>query len=154
MMKRSLAIVTLVILALAVPASMLAQQNSKAEKKVRAVIDELKQAQLKGGAEGAAILEKYFADDYVRIFTDGRVFNKAETLGSFRTGKTKYESFEYSDLKIRIYGHTALATAIVKTTGTTYGGSTSPTGVRWTQVFVKRTGKWQPVLTQTTRLAS
>jgi hypothetical protein len=135
------------------PATVLAQ-GSEAEKEVRAVIEEARQAQLKGDAEGAAILEKCFADEYIRIFTDGRVFNKAQTLDNVRTGKTRYESFEYSDLKIRFYGKTAVATAIVKTTGTTYGVATSPTGVRWTQVLVKRNGKWQPVLTQTTRLAS
>ena len=153
MKKRSLAIVTLVILALAVPVQMLAQQ-SKAEKEVRAVIEESRQAQLKGGAEGAAILEKSFADDYTRIMTDGRIFNKTQTLDNFRAGKTKYESFEISDLKIRIYGNTAVAIAFAKTTGTTYSVATSPTGVRLTQVLVKRNGKWQAVLTQTTRLAS
>jgi len=154
MMKRSLAIVTFVIFALALPASMLAQQNSKEEKEIRFAIEEFRQAQLKGGAEGAAILEKSFADDYTRIMTDGRIFNKTQTLDNFRAGKTKYESFEISDLKIRIYGNTAVAIAFAKTTGTTYGVATSPTGVRLTQVLVKRNGKWQAVLTQTTRLAS
>jgi hypothetical protein len=47
-MKRSLAIVTLVILALTVPASMLAQQNSKAEKEVLAVVEEIRQSVIKG----------------------------------------------------------------------------------------------------------
>jgi hypothetical protein len=154
MMKRSLVIVTFVIFALALPASMLAQQNSKEEKEIRFAIEEFRQAQLKGGAEGAAILEKSFADDYTRIMTDGRIFNKTQTLDNFRAGKTKYESFEISDLKIRIYGNTAAAIAFAKTTGTTYGVATSPTGVRLTQVLVKRNGKWQAVLTQTTRLAS
>jgi len=154
MMKRSLAIVTLVILALAVPASILAQQNSKSEKDVRATLEEFRQANLKGGAEGAAILEKIYADDYARISTEGGVFGKAQALDSIKAGKTKYQSLEYSDLKIRIYGHTAVVTAIVKSTGTTYGVATSPIGVRWTQILVKRNGKWQAVLLQTTGLAS
>ncbi len=58
MMKRSLAIVMLVVFALAIPASMLAQQ-SKAEKEVRATLEQFRQANLKGGAEGAAIFAKY-----------------------------------------------------------------------------------------------
>jgi hypothetical protein len=151
-MKPRLVIVTLLILTLAVPATMLAQQ-SKAEQEVRAAIEESRQAQLKGGAEGAAILEKSFADDYTRIFTDGRMFNKKQTLDNFRAGKIKYESFEISDLRIRIYGNTAVSTAFAKTTGTTYGVATSPTGVRQTQVLVKRNGKWQAVLAQTTKLS-
>jgi len=152
-MKPRFVIVMLVILALAVPATMLAQQ-SKAEKEVRAALEEFRQANLKGGAEGAAILEKSLADDYTRILNNGAVGGKAQSLDNLRTGKTRYESFEYSDLKIRIYGKTAVVTAIVKTTGATYGMATSPTGVRWTQILVKRNGKWQPVLTQSTRLAS
>jgi len=152
-MKPRFVIVMLIVLALAVPATMLAQQ-SKAEKEVLAALEEFKQANLKGGAEGAAILEKLYADDYTRIMTDGAIYRKAQTLDSLRAGKTKYESFQYSDVKIRVYGNTAVVTAIVKTVGTTYGGPTSPTGVRWTQVLVKRGGKWQPVLLQTTRLAS
>ena len=151
-MKPLFVIVMLVILAMAVPATMLAQQ-SKAEQEVRAAIEESRQAQLKGGAEGAAILEKSFADDYTRIFTDGRIFNKKQTLDNFRAGKIKYESFEISDLRIRIYGNTAVSSAFAKTTGTTYGVATSPTGVRQTQVLVKRNGKWQAVLAQTTRIA-
>jgi len=59
MMKRSLAIATLVILALAVPATLLAQQNSKAEKEVRALIEQSRQVNLKGGSEAAAFAEKY-----------------------------------------------------------------------------------------------
>jgi hypothetical protein len=152
MTKRSLAIVTLVILALAVPASMLAQQ-SKAEKEVRSTLEQFRQANLTGGAEGAAILEQLLADDYARIFNDGSVYVKAQTLENLRAGKTKYQSFEFSDLKIRVYGNTAVATAFVKTSGSTYGVATSPTGVRWTQFLVKRNGKWQPVLLQTTMLA-
>jgi hypothetical protein len=151
-MNSRLVIIGLLIIALVVPLTMLAQQ-SKAEKEVRAAIEESRQAQLKGGAEGAAILEKFFADDYTRIFTDGKIFDKKQTLDNFRAGKIKYESFEISDLKIRIYGNTAVSTAFAKTTGTTYGVATSPTGVRQTQVLVKRNGKWQAVLAQTTRIA-
>jgi hypothetical protein len=152
-MKPRFVITVLVILALAAPVQMLAQ-GSKAEKEVRAALEEFRQANLKGGAEGAAILEKSLADDYTRILTNGAVSGKAQSLDNLRAGKTRYESFEYSDLKIRIYGNTAVVTAVVKTIGTTYGMATSPTGVRWTQILVKRNGKWQPVLTQTTRLAS
>jgi hypothetical protein len=152
-MKPHLMVVVLLLLAFAVPAPMMAQ-GSKAENEVRATIEEFRQANLKGGAEGAAILEKRLADDYTRITTDGAVYQKAQSLDNLRAGKTRYQSFEYSDLKIRIYGNTAVVTAIVKTNGATYGVASSPTGVRWTQVLVKRDGKWQPVLTQTTRLAS
>jgi hypothetical protein len=56
-MKPRFLIAVLLVIALIVPAWMLAQQNSKAEKEIRAVLDELREANLKGGAEGAAILD-------------------------------------------------------------------------------------------------
>jgi len=65
-MKPRLVIVMLLVLALGVSVSMLAQ-GSKAEQEVRAVIDELQKANLMGGAEAAAIFDKILADDLTRI---------------------------------------------------------------------------------------
>jgi ABC-type sugar transport system substrate-binding protein len=79
-MKPRLVIVMLLVLALAVPASMLAQQNSKAEKEVQAVVDKLQQANLKGGDEAIAVFYKYYTDDFVRIMPSGATFTKADLL--------------------------------------------------------------------------
>jgi hypothetical protein len=94
MMKRSLAIVTFVIFALAVPVSMLAQQNSKAEKEIGAATEELRQAYLKGGAEAAAVLDKYYADDYTGVRGDGKVLTKAQELEAYKSGVIKYQANE------------------------------------------------------------
>jgi len=91
-MKRSLAIVTLVILALSVPVQMLAQQ-SKAEKEVLAVVDEINQANRTGGAEGAAALEKYLADGLVRVPVNGALLTKDDILNGYRTGIIKMGVF-------------------------------------------------------------
>jgi len=150
-MKRSLATVTLVILALTVPLHMLAQ-GSKAEQEVRATFDETQKAYQMRGAEAAAFLDKYLVDDYMRITPDGKVFTKAEWLDSYRTGKTRYESVEVSDLKTRVYGRTAVITGITRAKGIQVGVPTG-TGSRFTRVFVKRNGVWQIVQYQTTRIA-
>jgi hypothetical protein len=154
MMKRSLAIVTLVILALAVPASMLAQQ-SKAEKEVRATLDQLTQANVKGGAEAASMLEKLLADDFTLVIGSGKVFTKAEVVNAWRTGQYHYSSYDLSDVKIRIYGNTAVATGVL--TQTSEGTLTSQQNVqaqtRFARIFVKRSGNWQSVLYQQTRIS-
>ena len=151
-MKPRLVIVMLLVLALAVPTLMLAQQNSKAEKEVRAVLEEIKQANLKGGDEAAAAGDKLFADDYVRITADGAVHNKADMLNGFRTGKTKIETLELSDIKIRIYGHTAVVTGNTNSKGVLVGANI-PQRTRFTRILVKRDGKWESVLYQNTRIA-
>jgi len=143
----------LLVLALIVPVSMLAQQ-SKTEKEIRAVLEEIKQANLKGGAEAAAAGDKLFADDYVRITSDGAVHNKADMLNGFRTGTSKDEAYELSDIKIRIYGKTAVVTGTLKSKGTLLGVSTFAAGSRFTRVLVKRGGKWESVVYQSTKIAS
>jgi len=150
-MKRSLAIVALVILALAVPVSMLAQQ-SKAEKEIRAIIDELTTANLKGGPEVVPIFDKYLADDFVRIPPSGAIYTKADMLDGWKTGKIKVQSAELSDLKIRVYGNTAVVTAISTAKSTVLGEAMSGQS-RYTRVLVKRGGTWKCVLYQNTTIA-
>ena len=150
-MKRSLAIGALVILALAVPVSMLAQQ-SKAEKEIRAIIDELTTANLKGGPEVVPIFDKYLADDFVRIPPSGAIYTKADMLDGWKTGKIKVQSAELSDLKIRVYGNTAVVTAISTAKSNVLGEAMSGQS-RYTRVLVKRGGTWKCVLYQNTTIA-
>jgi len=150
-MKRHLAIVTLVILALAVSTPMLAQQNSKAEKEVRAVVDKLQQANLKGGDEAIAVFDKYYTDDFVRIMPSGATFTKADLLDGWRTGKNKVNSSELSDIKIHMYRNTAVVTAITNAKSSIRGETMSGKS-RYTRIFVKQGDIWQCVLYQNTPL--
>ena len=128
-MKPRFVLMALVILALAVPASTLAQQSSKAEKEVQSTLAQLREANLKGGAEGAAIFDKYLANDFVRIPLNGAVYTKADTLDAIRTRKQHTESHDLADVKISIYGNTAVATGVLKSTssGPLAGGNTLET---------------------------
>jgi len=151
-MKPRFVIVALAILALAVPVSMLAQQNSKAEKEIRAVLAQSEQANLKGGAEAAATFDKIIGDDYTRIPPNGAVLTKADIVNGFKTGKIKVQSLKNSDIKIHIYGHTAIATG-VSTRSEKFLGAGVTGSSRWTRVLVKRGGVWQIVLFQNTNIA-
>ena len=152
MTNRSLAIVTLAILALTVPVQMLAQQNNKAEKEIRAVIAQLSQANIKAGADAVVIFEKYLADDFVRIPPNGAVFTKSDVVNANRTAKSGLEAQDLSDIKIRIYGNTAVATGILNSKGRSPLGYGAVQQSRWTRVFVKRGGNWQCVLYQNTTI--
>ena len=148
-MKRVFSIVTLVVLALATSGVMLAQ-GGNAEKEIRAVFDQIKDALLKGDA---AAWGKLAAEDSVSIGADGKVLSKAELLDGFRTGKVKYESIDTSDIKIRVYGDTAVLTdtASIKARR---GDQVMSGQYRNAHVFVKRGGKWQKVLLQRTKIGS
>jgi len=151
-MKPRFVIIMFLVFALAVPASMLAQQNSKAEKEVRAVLEELRQANLKGGDDGAATFDKYIAVDVVRIPPNGTSVTKADMLDGFRTGKIKVEKMDQSDIKIYIYGNTAVVTGIDNSRWTMLGADYSGQ-FRWARVLVKRDGIWKSVLFTNTKIA-
>ena len=150
-MKPRFVIVMLLVLALAVPATMLAQQNSKDEKQIRAVMDELTQGMLKGGPESLAVIDKYIPDDVVRIPGNGLVYTKSQMIDGIKSGKIRNETYVLSDLKITFYGHTALATGVETTTGFMIDHPFDST-CRFVRVFVKRDGVWKSVYYQSTRM--
>ena len=150
-MKPRFVIGMLLVLALAVPASMLAQQ-SKAEKEVRAVVDEINQANRTGGAEGAAVFEKYLADGLVRVPVSGALLNKADIVNGFKTGKINVDRLDISDIKVEMYGNTAVVTGVDKRSGMMLGADVSGMA-RWTRVFVKHGGAWKMVAYQQTKVA-
>jgi len=84
------------------------------------------------------------ADKFVSTEIDGKVNSKAETIA--RAKASKYESAEYSDLKVTVFGDTAIATGGFKGKGTDESGKPFDIYVRWTDTWVKMpSGKWQCV---------
>lgn len=148
-MKRLLPIVTVVVLALAASGLMLAQ-GGNAEQEIRAAFDQIRNAVLKGDADAFA---KFTADDYTSIGADGKVLSKAEVLDGFRTGKVKYESIDTSDVRVRVYGDTAVVTD-TSSIKARRGDQDMSGQYRSVRVYVKRGGKWQQVLLQRTRISS
>ncbi len=147
-MKRLFAIVTVVVLAWA--ASSLLAQGRNAEQEVRAVFDQINDALLKGDA---AAWGKGIADDFTSIGADGKVLSKAEVMDGIRAGKITYELINTSDIKIRVYGDTAVLTD-TSSIKARRGDQVMSGQYRNAHVFVKRGGKWQRVLLQRTKIGS
>jgi hypothetical protein len=123
-MKPRFAVAVLLVIALAIPVTVLAQQSKSAkEKEVRAVVDAINEANLKGGEEAASVMDKYLAKDMVRIPSNGSIFGKADMVDGFRTGKIKVSQMEPSDVKINIYGNTAVVTGVFKSVSTVVDAS-------------------------------
>ena len=116
-------------------------KGSGAEQQVQALLDERRQAAVKGDASA---LEATTADDYVRIGLNGEIMNKSEYLDAIKSGRLKYQSIEVKDSKIQVYGNTAVTTGAADIKGTSQGHDMSGS-YRVSQVFVKRNGKWQAV---------
>lgn len=105
-------------------------------------------AQVKNDVDTLATL---LADDLVYTHSSSVVDGKTTYIDSLRTGKTKYESIEPSDVKVRVYGNTVIVNGMAKL-AVTSGGATNRFSLRYTDVWVMRDNKWQMVAWQATRL--
>jgi len=140
----------MIVLAFIVAASALAWgQGGNVEQSIKALTEQLRQANLKGDV---ASFDKLLADDHISIGILGVTASKAEVLEYFKSGKLKFEAFDVSDMKVRVYGDAALVNHTANVKG--HFGDTDLSGQwRVVRVFVKRKGKWQTVSFQATRVA-
>jgi ketosteroid isomerase-like protein len=84
------------------------------------------------------------ADKVVVTEADGKVNGKAETLATYK--KIKWDSAEYNDVKVAVFGDTAVATGGFKGKGTDASEKPFDERVRWTDTRVKMpNGQWQCV---------
>jgi|WetSurMetagenome_2_1015567.scaffolds.fasta_scaffold108173_1 ketosteroid isomerase-like protein len=96
-------------------------------------------------------LDHLQADDYVFTGPGGELWTKARTLDTIKSGDLEIDSFELSDVKVRLYGDTAVVTFRVMWNGTFRGMDISGPQ-RMTDVWVKRAARWQCVASQSTRV--
>jgi len=101
--------------------------------------------------EGAAAVDKYEADDIMSVDPTGRVTDKTQDKKDLSSGDLKLTSIDLSDLRVHVYGNTAVVIGTSAVKGTFKGQDISGT-YRYTDVWVKRGGKWQAVASQSTRV--
>jgi len=96
-------------------------------------------------------IDRLQAEEYV--FTDpaGQVWTKTRELDTLKSGDLAIDSFELSDVKVRLHDNTAVVTLRIVWHGQFRGNDISGPQ-RMTDVFVKRDGRWQCVASQATRI--
>jgi len=84
-------------------------------------------------------LDRLLADDLVYTHAGGKTQNKAEYIAAVTAGPSRYESFQKTDTKIRVYGEVAILTGYVdvKTAGR------DSYRVRTLEIYKKNNGQWQ-----------
>jgi ketosteroid isomerase-like protein len=154
-MKRILAVVVLVAVATSLALCQMADKQEKTKGGKAGIEQALMQmerdwteASLK---KDAATLGKILSDDWVGQSTTG-ISTKAEALADLKSGDNKLESITLGDMKVRVFGDTAVVTGSDDEKSSYKGKDTSGHWV-WTDVFVKRQGHWQAVASQGTLMA-
>jgi uncharacterized protein (TIGR03067 family) len=91
-----------------------------------------------------AFLERVLHEDYTHIRPRGTVENRSQYLENRKTGRVAYEVLDWDDVKVRLYGDTAIVTGRTTVKGKDQQGAIDQQQ-RWTRVFLWRDGRWQPI---------
>ena len=98
-----------------------------------------------------ATLNELIADDLVYTHSTARLDTKQSLIGNMESGSTVYTSVVPSDVKAQDLGDAVVLTGACRI-GVNAGGRANSFGVRFTDVYAKRGGRWQMVSWQSTRL--
>jgi ketosteroid isomerase-like protein len=120
--------------------------GAKVEDEIKRIEKERAAAVTKGDVTA---LEKYTSDDYTFINRSGVLSDKARTMSGIKSGDIKITANDLSDLRVRVYGDTAVVTGRANTKGT-MGGKDISGPVLFTRVYIKKDGRWQSVAFQQT----
>jgi len=123
-----------------------ATPDPKTEKEVLAALDAYKQALMK---KDAAALAKVVSDDLTYTHSSNLHQDKAALLASLKENTT-VEAIDFKDLKIRVYGNTALVKGDVDFRNNA-NGAVTVSKLNILHVLVKGPQGWQLVARQATR---
>ena len=102
-------------------------------------------------ASNPDMLAPLLADKFINTSSDGKVIGKTGTLANVKAAK--WETNQISDVKVTVFGNTAIATGNWAGKGTDEKGKPVDTHERWTDTWMKMSdGKWQCVATHSSTI--
>jgi len=120
-------------------------RNLKAERELKKVEEDWANAYLR---HDAAALERILADEFISVSSNGKSHNKRQDIEELKADSAVYDYSTPYDLEIRIYGDGAVVIGRTKERGHYDSGRQFVNEYRWTDIFVKRQGRWQCVAAQ------
>jgi hypothetical protein len=85
--------------------------------------------------------EENLADDYVLITPDGETRSKRDVIRGLVRPGLKMEPYENREVLVRVYGETAIVTGRMQQSFSV-GRTRYKNDLRYTDVYVKRKGRW------------
>jgi ketosteroid isomerase-like protein len=122
------------------------QSQTSVEREIKNLEEARNEAVLRGDFTA---LDRMTSDDYTFITLKGELRTKSDILKGFASGSFHYEARQISDLKVRVYGDTAIVTGRAVQKGMENGKDYSG-DYRFTRIYVKQEGRWLTVALQTT----
>jgi len=125
-----------------------AAQNTTEDSAMVGLENAWNQAELHHDVSAASAM---MADSFVWVDGQGRLLSKAQYLAGIADKSYREEAIRNEDLKVVLYGDTAIVTSAYTTRGTDKGKPFVHHG-RFVDVWVKLNGKWLCVSSQETRI--
>lgn len=98
-------------------------------------------------------LAEVLTEDFTLTDADGVVTTRAQEIASVETGAVRYEVFENHDMKVRLYGDSAVVTGRTTVKGTA-GATAFAAEFQFTDSVVRRGDRWWIAASHISRLAS
>ena len=100
----------------------------------------------------AEAIGRFISDDWIVVGADGGVIERARFLDVIRSGALTHTAMDSDDIRVRVYGDSAVVTALVCTVGE-FQGQGFTTHERTTDFLVRQNSEWRCVTTHLTRVA-
>jgi ketosteroid isomerase-like protein len=98
----------------------------------------------------ADVIKPMLADGFVTTDVDGSMATKEKMLSTMKAGQ--WEVYEISDVKVVVYGNTAIATGAWAGKGTDSDGAKVDRRERWTDTWLKVGSNWQCIASHSSPL--
>jgi uncharacterized protein DUF4440 len=128
---------------------LLQQPDSAAVRELETIEQQLASSWKAGDCDGWGAL---LAPEWTVIHITAAVITKAEAVARCKEARSPIQDMRVDQLNVRLFGETAIVTG--RTSATTGGSNPTTITLRFTDVFVRRAGRWLAVASQATRLGS
>jgi len=129
-----------------------AQQKSATpsgeEAELKALEQKWNDAYLKGDSTA---LDAILAETFISTDAEGKVSTKAETLAHLKSGQTKYQTSQVDDMKVSVYGDTAVVNGRWKGKFVEKRKPVNGTE-RFTDTYVRQNGQWRCVASHSSHI--
>ncbi len=124
------------------------KQNEEAQQELMRIESTLPEAMMRGDR---AMIERITADDFLGFEPNGQEIRKADLLARMNAPDYVLESLRHEDIRVRVFGDCAVATALTVVKGR-YKGQETGGRFRYLRVWVRRDARWQAVAAQSATL--
>ena len=131
----------------------LAQSNAGSTAEVTRELTRLEQQLAASWQAGDCVAwSAMLAPEWSVIHITGAVVTRAEALEMCRAPAVPIVAFEIDDISVRVFGDAAVVTG--RSRVATGGASPGQITLRFTDVFIRRDGRWRVVASHATRMGS